>query len=137
MSSDDRVVDAAGTCGLNTSGNATKSNLKPSECFSVWLTGSQQYHAPKLSLAVPGHCGRQRERRGGGGVEKELISKLTISLVLDRSQCGRPAGIQNRCRATTSLLLLFQSGRSWLHSSRTEVASAYKYGKCKGTGQQT
>lgn len=73
-------------------------------------------------------------RRGGGrGIKKELISKLTISLVLDRSQCGRPAGIQSHHFP----LLLFQSRISWLHSSRTEVASAYKYGKWEGTGQRT
>lgn len=83
-------------------GNAPKSNLMPSQCSPVRLTGSRQYHAPEPSLAVPGRCGREQERREEGESKKELISKLTISLVLDGSQCGRPADMQSLSRATTS-----------------------------------
>lgn len=55
---------------INTWGNAPKSNLKPFQCSSVWLTGSKQYHAAELSLAVPGHCGRKQERRREGELKK-------------------------------------------------------------------
>ncbi|XP_053094429.1 ankyrin-3 isoform X12 [Pangasianodon hypophthalmus] len=60
---------------------------------------------------------------GGGGIEKELISKLTISLVLDRSQCGRPAGIQSLSRATTSPCCYFSpEDHGYTHPGQKSLA---------------
>ncbi|MCI4384093.1 hypothetical protein PGIGA_G00034520 [Pangasianodon gigas] len=77
-------------------------------------------------------------RRGGGRGNRKRADKQ-----VDNKPRAGQIPVWEACRHTEPEqshhfpLLLFQSRRSWLHSSRTEVTSAYKYGKCEGMGQRT